>query len=220
MLDFALMKNIVPALMQGALVTLEITIVAWAIGFILGTVLGCLHVYGFKPLQWFISIYVTLIRGTPMLIQITFFYFVLPLFGIMLSNFWTAIIAIGINSSAYISQIVVAGIKSVSIGQVEAAKVLGFSPVGIMHFIVLPQAIRVTIPALAGECITLVKDSSLASIVGVMELYKEARSIINQSYDVITIFCLVAGLYLIMTSSVSLIFHCIERKMDWYVKSK
>jgi His/Glu/Gln/Arg/opine family amino acid ABC transporter permease subunit len=218
MIDSELIKSALPLLLQGALVTLHITFFAVMIGFLMGTVIGYAHVYAFKPLRWLISCYVTLIRGTPMLIQITFFYFVLPSFGIILSNFWTAVIAIGVNSGAYMSQIVVAGINAISRGQIEAAKVLGFSSMGIARYIVLPQAFRIMVPALAGECITLVKDSSLASIIGVMELYKEARSIINQSYDVITIFCLVALLYLAMTTLIALLFHALERKMGWYVK--
>jgi polar amino acid transport system permease protein len=219
MIDSTLLKTALPALLQGSLITVQITAIAWSIGSVFGMVLGCIHVYAPQPIRWLLSAHITLIRGTPMLIQITFLYYVLPTFGITLSNFWTAVIAIGINSSAYISQIVVSGIKAVNIGQIEAAQVLGFPPFSIAQNIVLPQAIRIMIPSFAGECITLLKDSSLASIIGVMELYKEARSIINQSYDVITIFFMVAVLYLIMTTLISILFHLIERKMDWYVKN-
>lgn len=219
MIDTVLLKTALPALLQGAFITVQITAIAWSIGFILGMILGSAHVYAPMPIRWLLSAYLTLIKGTPMLIQITFLYYVLPTFGITLSNFWTAIIAIGINSSAYVGQIVVSGIRAVSIGQIEAARVLGFSSRSIIQNIVLPQAVRIMMPSLAGECITLLKDSSLASIIGVMELYKEARSIINQSYDVITIFFIVAVLYLTLTFLISALFYLIERRMDWYVRS-
>jgi ABC-type amino acid transport system permease subunit len=166
-----------------------------------------------------ITIYVTIIRGTPMLIQITFFYYVLPSLGIEFSPFWAAICAIAINASAYISQIIKSGIIGVGYDQIEAARVLGFNSFQIGRYIVIPQAVRIVFPALVGEYITLLKDSSLASVIGVMELYKEARSIMNESYDVITIFCLVALIYLILTSISELIFRYIERKMSWYVKN-
>lgn len=218
MINTTLMLQSLPQLMKGAWVTIEIAAVSWLFGFALGTLVGLLQTRKVPFLQGLISAYVTLIRGTPMLIQVTFFYYVLPLLGVTLSSFWTAVIAIGINSSAYISQIIKSGITAVGTEQIEAAHVLGFTPFQIARYIVIPQAIRITLPALAGECITLIKDSSLASTIGVMELYKEVRVIMNQTYDVITLFCLAALFYLAMTSLVSLVFHIIERKMNWYVK--
>jgi glutamine transport system permease protein len=207
-----------PYLLKGALVSVEITVISYALGFVLGVIVGYLHTLKSKALRIPITAYVTLIRGTPMLIQIAFFYYVLPLVGIALSPFFAATLAIAINSSAYMSQIIKSGIIGVGHEQIEAARVLGFSSFQIGRYIVIPQAIRIVFPALVGEYITLLKDSSLASTIGVMELYKEARSIMSQTYDVITIFCLVAIFYLVLTSVSELLFRIIERKMNWYVK--
>ncbi len=218
MINLDLMLQSLPQLMKGAWITIEIAGISWFFGFALGTILGFLQARKMPFLQKAISAYVTLIRGTPLLIQITFFYYVLPVFGSTLSSFWTAVIALGINSSAYISQIIKSGITAVGNEQVEAAYVLGFTPFQIARYIVIPQAVRITLPALAGECITLMKDSSLASTLGVMELYKEVRIIMNQTYDVITLFFLAALFYLAMTSFISFLFYLLERKMNWYVK--
>lgn len=218
-IDISLAWTAFPYLLKGAWITIQITVISYLIGFALGVILGYLHTLHNALVQIPITIYVTLIRGTPMLIQITFFYYVLPLLGIDLPPFWAAICAIAINSSAYISQIIKSGIIGVGHEQIEAARVLGFSSWQIGRYIVIPQAVRIVFPALIGEYITLLKDSSLASVIGVMELYKEARAIMNQTYDVITIFCLVALFYLVLTSASELIFRLIERKMSWYVKN-
>ena len=218
MINITLMIHALPQLIQGAWITLQIATLAWFLGFTAGTLLGFLQTRSMPFLQWVIATYVTFIRGTPMLIQITFFYYVVPSLGITISSFWTSVIAIGINSSAYISQIIKSGINAVGVEQVEAAQVLGFTPLQTVRYIVLPQALRITLPSLSGECITLIKDSSLASVIGVMELYKEVRALMNQTYDVISVFCLAALLYLIMTSLTSCIFYFLERKMNSHVK--
>ncbi len=217
--DITLALTSVPSLVQGAWITMQITLISYALGFALGVLLGYLHTLQNALVRIPITLYVTLIRGTPMLIQITFFYYVLPLLGLELSPFWAAICAIAINASAFMSQIIKSGIIGVGNEQIEAARVLGFSSWQIGRYIVIPQAIRIMFPALVGEYITLLKDSSLASVIGVMELYKEARAIMNQTYDVITIFCLVALFYLLLTSVSELLFKYIERKMSWYVKN-
>ena len=217
--DISLALTSVPSLLQGAWITVQITLISYALGFALGVFLGYLHTLQNALVRIPITLYVTLIRGTPMLIQITFFYYVLPLLGLELSPFWAAICAIAINASAFMSQIIKSGIIGVGSEQIEAARVLGFSSWQIGRYIVIPQAIRIMFPALVGEYITLLKDSSLASVIGVMELYKEARAIMNQTYDVITIFCLVALFYLVLTSVSELLFKYIERKMSWYVKN-
>ncbi len=217
--DISLALTSVPSLVQGAWITVQITLISYSLGFALGVLLGYLHTLQNALVRIPITLYVTLIRGTPMLIQITFFYYVLPLLGLELSPFWAAICAIAINASAFMSQIIKSGIIGVGNEQIEAAQVLGFSSWQIGRYIVIPQAIRIMFPALVGEYITLLKDSSLASVIGVMELYKEARAIMNQTYDVITIFCLVALFYLVLTSVSELLFKYIERKMSWYVKN-
>ena len=214
MINIELIVTYWPHLMRGLLVSMKIAVIGCAIGVVLGTLLGIMQVVGIRALRTLILVYVTILRGTPMLIQIAFAVFVLPQIGIVLPEFWAATLAIGFNSSAYLSQIIRAGIQSVGKGQWEAAYVLGFTRVQTVRFIILPQAFRAVLPALGNELITLVKDSSLASTVGVMELTKEAAYIKSRTFDALTIYCVVAVIYLIVTSLLSLGMNVLERRMN------
>ena len=217
MIDIALLQRSLPFLLRGAVISLQIAALACCIGFALGTMLGVLQAKRTRFLRYIIAFYTTIIRGTPMLIQIAFAYFVLPEFGVNLSAFWIAVVAIGLNSSAYVSQIIRSGIASVSKGQIEAAKVLGLNNWQITRYIVLPQAISMVLPALGNEFITLVKDSSLASTIGVMELTKEAALIKSRTYDALTTYVAVTLCYLLMTMTLSFLLTKLEKRMTRHV---
>lgn len=196
------MIEYLPKLLQGALISLEISLLAACIGIVLGTILGIFHQ---NP---FVKLYVTLFRGTPMLVQIMFIYYLLPEAGINLPAFAAAVVAIGLNSAAYISQIVQTGIQAIPTGQSDAAKTLGFTKAQTMQHIVIPQAFPIVMPALGNELITLIKDSSLASVIGVMELTKEGSIIRSQTYDAFTILLMVSAFYLAMTTIAT---YCLKR---------
>lgn len=217
MINLTLFGTSFSTLLKGALVSVEIASVALLMGSIGGILLALVFFYGNTLTKIVAHTYVTFFRGTPMLIQILALFFVLPLMGIKLSAFWAAAIAIGLNSIAYVSQLVRAGIQAVGSGQLEAAKTLGFSPAQIARLILLPQALRTVLPALSNECITLIKDSSLASVIGVSELTHQGSMIMSRSYDALTIYLGVALTYLAMTTTISLLLHALERKMA-YVK--
>jgi polar amino acid transport system permease protein len=212
MIDIALIYDSIPALAQGTLLSLQITLVATLIGLSFGTTLAYGQMCAPRAIKGAIFSYITFIRGTPMLVQILFLYYTLPQCGIQIDPFWAASIAIGCNSSAYVSQIIASGIRAVPTGQIEAAQVLGFTSRDTMRYIVLPQAFRNALPTLGNEQITLIKDSSLASIIGVMELSKEASIIRSQTYDVFSVLLAVSAIYLLMTTTVSLIVKKMERK--------
>ena len=214
MIDIQLIIASWPMLMRGTLVTLQIASLGCFIGFTFGTVLALLQASKNRFLSGLVTLYTTIIRGTPMLIQITFAVYVLPELGLPLPKFWAAVFAIGCNSAAYISQIMRSGINSISAGQLEAAQVLGLSTMQTIWYIILPQAFRVVLPALGNEFITLVKDSSLASIVGVAELYREGSLIISRTYDQLTIYLILACIYLTITTMVSLIIAYLEKRMN------
>lgn len=219
MFDFEIAGKALPFLLKGTAVSIILWLIAVSTGFVLGTLLGIGRCRGPKYLRPIIAAYVWLIQGTPMIVQIGFLYYVLPTLGITFSNFWTAAIAIGINSSAYVSQIIRSGINAVSPGTIEAARVLGFSRVQTARHIILPQAVYIVLPALGNEGITLIKDTSLASIIGVMELYKTAVGFINQTYDVITLFVMLALIYLALTSGFSLIMKLVQKRMNTHADS-
>lgn len=219
MISFELIIKMLPDLIQGAFVSLAIAIFSALLGFAGGTLLGIAQSSNNKPLRWLITFYVTIIRGTPMLLQITFLYLMLPNIGINISAFATAVLAIGINSSAYVSQIIRSGIKSVPKGQIEAAYTLGINKFDLTRYIILPQALRIVIPALGNEFVTLIKDSSLASLIGVLELYKRGEIIISQTYNSISVYIATGLIYLVMTTILSVIVHKIEISMNKNVRN-
>ena len=211
MLDFSLLIKSLPQLIYACKNTLLIAFFSTLIGIIGGTLIALGLRSLFTPLRWFLRIYITIIRGTPMVVQIIFLYYAIRL---PFSPLVIAIIAIGLNSCAYISQVITSGINAVSDGQREAATVMGFSQLQVMRYIILPQALRIVLPSLGNEFITLIKDSSLAYIIGVNELFKEGRNLTNLTYDVITIYVAVTFLYLIMTYSLTLCVQELEKRWD------
>lgn len=217
MIDTLLIWNSLPDLLHGAVISLQITCIAAFIGLSLGSIFAIGETSKSKVISCAISCYVIFFRGTPMLIQILFIYYVMPQFGFTLPPFLAASIAIGLNSCAYISQIIRSGMNAVGKGQFEAAQALGFTKTKTMRYIVLPQAFRVALPALGNEMITLIKDSSLASIIGVMELTKKASIIRSRTYDAFSILLAVALIYLIMTATISLFLKKFEKRLKRHV---
>lgn len=217
MIDFKLIESSLPNLLRGTGITLQITFIAAFIGLVLGTVFAAAEGSKSRILRFTIAVYVTLFRGTPMLVQILFVYYVLPEFGLLIAPFWAASIAIGLNSGAYISQIIRSGISAVSIGQIEAAQTLGFTRFQTLRYIVFPQAFRVSLPSLGNELITLVKDSSLASIIGVMELSKEGSLIRSRTYDAFSILLAVSLIYLTLTATLGFFIKLQEKRLNKYV---
>lgn len=214
MIDISLLKESIPYLLRGSLNTVMIGALSCVIGLFIGIIAGILLSNKNYIVSFIINIYTTLFRGTPMLIQIIFIVLVLPTMGIGVSPFWGVVWAIGLNSGAYIAHIIKSGIRSVSQGQREAAKTLGLTNIQIMWYVVLPQAIRTVLPALGNEFITLVKDSSLASIVGVQELTKEGQILESRTFDALTIYAAVALCYLIITTILTIIISLIERRLN------
>ncbi len=213
-IDSEFISRVLPQLLEGAGITLIIALSAATIGFVGGTFLGIAQTSKSLLLRTTVTIFVTVIRGTPLILQIMFFWLMLSSLGIFISALSTAILAIGINSCAYISQVVRSGISSVPRGQIEAAQTLGLSKYNITRYIVLPQALRIVIPALGNEFVTLIKESSLASTIGVLELYMRGGIIVSQAFNALTVYALVGLIYLAMTSVLSLIILKIEHSLN------
>lgn len=207
--DTTLFYSILPKLIYACRLTLLIAFFSTIIGLVGGTCLALVQRTSFKLFSWGITSLIMVIQGTPMIVQIVFFYYGLKL---PFSPLVVAIIAIGINSSAYISQVILSGINAVPKGQIEAAMTLGVSQFQTTRYIILPQAVRTVLPALGNEFATLIKDSSLAYIVGVNELFKQSRTIMSSTYDVVTVYIATALLYFIMTSLISLCIKYWEKK--------
>ena len=202
---------------EGARVTVWLTLIAGIAGVALGVFAGIGKLSNFLPLRWLCSFYVWLIRGTPLLLQIMFVWLVIPSImpeGIELSDFACAAIALSLNVGAYNTECVRAGILAVPHGQVEAAKALGLTPLQTFIDVVLPQSFRVALPALANNLASLVKDSSLAYAISVVELTMAGYRVQAESYQPIPVFLTTAAIYLILTTAFTTLTAALEARLD------
>ncbi|EFR42838.1 amino acid ABC transporter permease [Dialister micraerophilus] len=212
-MNFELIQQAFPLLLLGAGVTIEITAVSVAIGLIIGLIIGILRIGQIRVLRIIATIYADCIRGTPLLVQIFLIYFALPMIsGHRVDPFLAAVTACGINSGAYVSEIIRAGIQSIDIGQMEAGRSLGLTWWQTMYHIILPQALRNILPPLGNEFIAMLKDSSLVSVIGFEELTRRGQLIIAQTYGSFEIWLTVAFLYLVMTLAISRLVSFLERR--------
>ncbi|MBW1711969.1 MAG: amino acid ABC transporter permease [Deltaproteobacteria bacterium] len=195
----------------GLLMTLKISVVAVVCAIIIGLFTGLARISRQPALRWLAVGYIELIRGTPLLVQIFIFYFFIGTV-LNLSRFTAGTAALAVFAGAYVAEIVRAGIQSISKGQMEAARSLGMNYFQAMRHIVLPQAFRRILPPLAGQFISLIKDSSLVSVIALTDLAKAAREIVTSTFSAFEIWFTVAGLYLVLTFSLSMIIRYLERR--------
>ena len=175
-LDFSQIVPYIPFMLEGIWVTLKFVFFAIILGSILGTLLALFKIGSIKPLRWFADAYTSVFRGTPLILQLMIIYYSIPqLTGYDISPFLSAILAFGLNSSAYISEIIRAGIQAVDKGQMEAAQALGVPYRAMMKDIILPQALKNILPALMNEFITLTKESAIVSTIGYLDLMRRAQ---------------------------------------------
>ena len=214
MINFDLLLQYYPMLLIGVMTSLQIAFISCGIGAVVGTCLGIILAGNNKIAKFFAQAYVSIVRGTPMLIQVMGTYAVLQAFGFPISRIWSAIISIGLNSAAYLSQTILTGITSVSKGQLEAAKTLGFTQAQTIRYIIFPQALRTVLPNLESEIITLIKDSSLASTIGVYEIMQQGTIIISQTYDAPTVYFAIGMIYLVLTTTVTILMSLLNKKVN------
>ncbi|EPY04443.1 ABC transporter permease [Paenibacillus sp. E194] len=201
-------------LLKGAYYTLLITIVSMFFGLLIGLVVAVARLKGNKFVRNVARIYVSIIRGTPVLVQIFIIYYGLPDFGITLGPLNAAFISLSINISAYLSETFRGAILAVSSGQTEAAQSLGLTPWQTMWRVVLPQAARVAIPPMGNTFIGMLKETSLVSIVTVTELLRTAQLLIAQYYVAMPFFIAIAIMYWVMSLSFSAILNRIEARLS------
>lgn len=202
---------------EGARVTVMLTLIAGTVGVILGIVAGIGKLSKVPPIRWVCEFYVWLIRGTPLLLQILFVWLAIPSIlpaGVNLSDFTCAAIALSLNIGAYNTECVRAGILAVPHGQVEAAKALGLNPLQTFLDVVLPQSLRVALPALANNLASLVKDSSLAYVISVVELTMVGYRVQAESYQPIPVFMTIGVIYLILTTAFTTLTAALETRLD------
>jgi His/Glu/Gln/Arg/opine family amino acid ABC transporter permease subunit len=199
-------------LLNGLKITIYVTLGAVILGILLGVIVALMRISKNRILSGIAGVYLTVIRGTPSLIQLMIIYYVV-FSGIRISQVLVAIIAFGINSGAYVGEIVRAGIQSIDKGQTEASRSLGLNHAQTMLYIILPQAFRNILPALANEVITLMKETSIVGYIALQDLTRAGDYIRSRTFNAYMPLLAVAVIYLGMTMLLSAVFKNIERRM-------
>ncbi|MBN6886141.1 glutamine transport system permease protein [Cytobacillus horneckiae] len=206
-------KEAFPYLLQGLYMTIVISVVSIIISLVIGLIACFMRMSKYAILRYPAAIYVNLIRGTPILIQILFIYFGAPsVLDIQLSAFTAGLIAISLNIGAYNTEIFRGGIESISKGQMEAGRSLGFTYAQTMAYIVLPQAVRRMIPSFVNQLTHAIKDTSMLSVIGIAELTMVGQSIYAMNFKSFEILSMVAIMYFVTIYTVSLISTRLERR--------
>ncbi len=203
-------------MLEGTVTSLKIFFLTLLFSLPLGFVVAKGRMTRIAPVRWIVDLYIQIMRGTPLILQLIFVYFApFYIFGASYDRFTACIVAFVINYSAYFSEIYRSGLQSIDKGQYEASKVLGFSKAYTFFHIILPQVIKRILPALGNEVITLVKDTALAQTIGVAELFRVAQTASSREFSTVPIF--IAGIfYFVMNYIVSRLFVIGERKLDYY----
>ncbi|WP_413173285.1 ABC transporter permease subunit [Anabaena azotica] len=218
--SLSLIWQSLPTLLIGVLVTLQLAFISVIFGLAGGSLIGILHLSVIKPVRWLSRAYVDFFRGTPLLVQIFMIYFGLPaLFQELgltfsLNRLVAGVIALSLNSAAYIAEIVRAGIQSIENGQSEAARSLGLNSFQTMRHVIFPQAFRRMIPPLGNEFISLLKDTSLVAVIGFEELFRKGQLIVAENYRAFEIYAMVAVIYLCLTLVSSQAISRVEKWMN------
>lgn len=209
---FELLADIWPALWSGLKVTVLLAITSFAVGLAFGLVLALLRLSNVRPVALLGHVYVDLVRGTPLLVQLFLIYYGLPQFGISLSPFVAATVALGGNYAAYLAEVFRSGLLSVDQGQWEAAEALGFEGGTLLRRVVLPQAIRIALPGIGNYANSMIKDTSLASVVTVNELLRQGQIEVAYSFRTFDIYLTVAVLYLLVSLPLTYATKRLERR--------
>ena len=206
--------EILPSLMNGALITLEVFFLVLVLSIPLGIVIAFIMQFNIKLLNYFINIYIWIMRGTPLLLQLIFIYYVLPSVGIRFDRLPAAIIAFTLNYAAYFAEIFRGGIESIPKGQYEAAKVLKFTQFQTIRYVILPQVIKIVLPSVFNEIMSLVKDTSLVYALGISDLILASRTAANRDASLLPMF--VAGaIYLILIGIVTIVSKRVEKRYNY-----
>jgi len=211
--DWAFAASIIPILLRGMIVTVEATVLGFLIALILGLIFALLRAVPLKIVSWPIAVIVEFLRDTPLLVQLYFLYFVLPNYGVVLPAFLTGAIALGLQYSAYTSEVYRAGLEAVPRGQWEASMALNMPMVLVYRDVVVPQAIPRVVPALGNYLVSIIKDTPILSAVTVLEMLNLATIIGDRTYRYLVPLSEVGGLFLILTIFSSWLVRVLERRL-------
>ncbi|MBK1813088.1 amino acid ABC transporter permease [Clostridium sp. YIM B02505] len=198
---------------EGAINTIIIAFFTVILGTVVGLFLSLMKLSKNKILKFIASTYIEIIRGTPILVQLYIIYYGLDYTGIRLPGMMAGILTLSINSGAYVAEIIRAGINAVDKGQTEASRSLGFTQGATMRYIVIPQALKNILPALGNEFVTIIKESSIVSVIGIAELMYKADTVRGNTFEPFTPLIIAAVMYFVMTFTLSKLIGKFERRL-------
>lgn len=210
--------------LEGVENTLIIAVFTVLFGTILGVLMAMARMSKFKPLKWLATAYIEFFRGTPLMVQLMFIFYGLPMIGVTFpkvsfipdfDRFAAGVVAMSLNSCAYVAEIIRSGIQAVDAGQMEAARCLGFHHREAMTLVILPQAVRNILPALGNEFVTIIKESSIVSVISIADLMFRAKGIIAKTYNSLECLAVVAIIYFILTFLGGRLIALMERRMSY-----
>ena len=210
--------------LEGVSNTLIISVFTVLFGTILGVLMAMARMSKFKPLKWLATAYIEFFRGTPLMVQLMFIFYGLPMIGVTFpkisfipdfDRFAAGVVAMSLNSCAYVAEIIRSGIQAVDVGQMEAARSLGFHHREAMTLVILPQAVRNILPALGNEFVTNIKESSIVSVISIADLMFRAKGIIAKTYSSLECLAVVAIIYFLLTFLGGRLIALMERRMSY-----
>ena len=215
-MNFNFILKELPFLLKGSILTIQLAVITIFLGTFLGIILAFCKISKNKLLSFIATFYIWIFRGTPLLLQLFFFYYALPGMGLSMDAFTAAVLGLSLNCAAYMSEIIRGGIIAIDKGQFEASKALGFTYFQTMTKIILPQTFRVIIPPVGNEFIAMLKDTSLVSSIAMTELMKTTTNISSATFKFPEMYFSAACLYLLMTTLFTTGFSIIEKKLSRY----
>ena len=207
---------------EGVENTLILSFFTVLFGTILGTLMAMARMSKFVPLKWLATAYIEFFRGTPLMVQLMFIFYGLPMIGVTFptvsfipdfDRFAAGVVAMSLNSCAYVAEVIRSGIQAVDKGQMEAARSLGFHHKQAMMLVILPQAVRNILPALGNEFVTIIKESSIVSVIGIADLMYRTKGVIAKTYNSLECLAIAALIYFVLTFVGGRLIALMERKM-------
>jgi len=203
-----------PNLLQGAVITVVVSLLAFAIALVFGLLLGTMRISRMVLVRWVAAFYIQFIRGTPLLLQLFFIYYVLPYAGLVLSPFVSGVAGLAMNYAAYMAEVFRSGIQAIPKGQWEAASAVGMSRRLMMRRIILPQALRIIIPSIGNFFVSIFKDSALVSVLTLRDLMFSGQLLASSTFKHFEIFAMVAVIYFLISYPTAKFVEYIEARFD------
>jgi len=204
----------IPKLGEGLLITFQVAFVSLGIGILIGLPAAFARVYGPKWLRWIVTAFIEILRGTPVLVQLFLVYYGLPQFGVTFSAFISAYIALGLNSGAYQTEYFRGAIQAIGSGQMMAARSIGMTRIQAIRHVIMPQALRLAIPAWSNEAVSMIKISSILYLIAVPEMMTVAKELLTRFYNPFQTYITVGIVYLIIIGVITFLLNKLEKRLS------